>query len=163
MVSNSGLTTALVGKREGEWWLLRGEWVVFRRDEWAPGEIDGRCDHSWQFAGVWCWLLELLFCDKSQSSLAVRLSSGEGAYDSWVPFGRLQVNESSEFTSPCIWCFPVACSSNQPEWHILGQYVLNSSSHIFYYPSCSVQSFCLFLFSLPFPYGELWELQWASS
>ena len=107
----------------------------------------------------------LHFCDKSQSSLELRLSSGEGAYGTWVPFGCLQVNESSVNLSLRLMfsnCMQLKIIST-PEWHILGQYVLNSNRHIFYYPSRSIQSFCLFLFSLPYPYGELWELHWASS
>ena len=107
----------------------------------------------------------LHFCDKSQSSLELRLSSGEGAYGTWVPFGCLQVNESSVNLSLRLMfsnCMQLKIIST-PEWHILGQYVLNSNRHIFYYPSRSIQSFCLFLFSLLYPYGELWELHWASS
>ena len=121
--------------RDGrEFWVNSGSWWWTGKPGVLQSTGSQRVGHDWA-TELTDWLMTVcdrslsvsqissLFCDKSQSSLGVRLSPGEGAYDSWVPFGCLQVKESSALISPCIWCFSDCIRLkiiSTPEWNFLG-------------------------------------------
>lgn len=72
-----------MGTGQGGCRPLRGELLVFRKEEWTLRRADGKCDSLWLCVWVWCPLLVFL----PVMSHLVGKTLREGIYGNEAPFG----------------------------------------------------------------------------